>query len=100
MSIPSKMKAMVIEAPDEYRIKDIEVPEPGPGEVLVRIKAVAICGSNPKIFNGDTLGFWPPAYPFIAGHEWSGEVVVLGSDVRNFKISDRVAGEAQKGYLS
>ncbi len=97
MVIPEKMKAMVISGPDEYGIKEVETPVPGPGEVLVRIRAVAICGSDPKIFNGDTLGFWPPAYPFIAGHEWSGEIVSLGPDVKNYQVGDRVAGEAHKG---
>ncbi|MCJ7788797.1 MAG: alcohol dehydrogenase catalytic domain-containing protein [Candidatus Atribacteria bacterium] len=97
MEIPKKMKAMVITAPNEYAIKEIKTPVPGPGEVLAKIKAVAICGSDPKIFNGDSFGFLPPAYPFIAGHEWSGEIVSLGPDVKSFKIGDRVAGEAHKG---
>jgi L-iditol 2-dehydrogenase len=58
---------------------------------------VAICGSDPEIIRGDLAGTWPPAYPFTAGHEWSGEIAAVGEDVENFKVGDRVAGEAHKG---
>jgi L-iditol 2-dehydrogenase len=58
---------------------------------------VAICGSDPEIIRGDLAGTWPPHYPFIAGHEWSGEVVSVGDGVLDFKAGDRVAGEAHKG---
>lgn len=95
--IPEKMKAVVITGPNEYGIQEVPVPKPGRGEVLVRIKACAICGSDPKIFSGGYKGMWPPAYPFIAGHEWSGEIVRTGEEVTGFRVGDRVAGEAHKG---
>lgn len=95
--MPEKMKAVVITGPNEYGIQEVPVPKPGRGEVLVRIKACAICGSDPKIFSGGYKGMWPPAYPFIAGHEWSGEIVRIGEEVTGFKVGDRVAGEAHKG---
>lgn len=93
----NKMKAVVLEGPGVYGIKEVPVPLPGYKEVLVRIKAVAICGSDPKVFNGAFKGMWPPAYPFIAGHEFAGEVVEIGADVTEFKVGDRVAGEAHCG---
>ncbi len=95
--IPQVMRAMVLTAPGKYEIQDVPVPVPGPGEVLCKIGAVAICGSDPEIFRGDIAGDWPPHYPFIAGHEWAGKVVALGSGVDGISVGDRVAGEAHKG---
>ncbi len=96
-SIPNTMKALVLTAPGKYEIREIARPVPGPGEVLCRIRAVAICGSDPEIIRGDLAGIWPPSYPFTPGHEWSGEVVALGPETTGFSVGDRVAGEAHKG---
>ena len=91
------MKALVLTAPGKFEIREVPDPKPGPFEVLCRIRAVAICGSDPEIIRGDLAGRWPPHYPFIAGHEWSGEVAGVGEGVLDFKAGDRVAGEAHKG---
>ena len=91
------MKALVLTEPGKFEIQDVSDPKPGPFEVLCRIRAVAICGSDPEIIRGDLAGTWPPHYPFIAGHEWSGEVAGVGDGVLDFKVGDRVAGEAHKG---
>lgn len=98
-NIPAKMTACVLTKPGEFEIqKDVPVPSIlGPGEVLCRVRAVAICGSDPEIIRGGLAGEWPPAYPFIAGHEWAGEVVKVGEGVAKVKVGDRVAGEAHKG---
>ncbi len=96
--IPKKMKAVVLKAYDELDVVEMPVPEPGPGEVLCKIKAVAICGSDPKMIDGHYANVnWPPYFPFVMGHEWSGQVVALGEGVNEFKIGDRVAGEAHHG---
>lgn len=97
MDIPDKMKAMVLTNPGEWEIRQVDVPNPGPGELLCRIDAVAICGSDPEIIHGGLAGVWPPSYPFIAGHEWAGTVVAAGENAGGFKPGDRVAGEAHKG---
>lgn len=92
------MKACLLTDFNRFEIKEVPVPEPGPGEVLCRIKAVAICGTDPEIVHGTHRGKgWPPRLPFILGHEWSGEVVKAGPGVEMFKPGDRVAGEAHKG---
>lgn len=95
--IPEKMKAMVLTGAGTWEIQEVPVPEPGPEEVLCRIGGVAICGSDPEIIHGGLAGTWPPSYPFIAGHEWAGRVVAAGKDVTDFRVGDRVAGEAHKG---
>jgi L-iditol 2-dehydrogenase len=91
------MQALVLTEPGKFKIQEVPEPKPGPFEVLCRIRAVAICGSDPEIIRGDLAGTWPPHYPFIAGHEWSGEVAGVGDGVLDFKVGDRVAGEAHKG---
>lgn len=96
--IPEKMKAMALVAYDRLEMAEVPVPKPGPGEVLCRIKSVAICGSDPKLIHGGyRFANWPPYFPFIMGHEWSGQVVALGAGVKDFSLGDRVAGEAHVG---
>lgn len=96
-SVPETMLALILKGPGEYEIQRVPVPELDEDEVLCRIEAVAICGSDPKIIRGESAGKWPPAYPFIAGHEWAGQVVAVGCNVIGFKPGDRVAGEAHSG---
>lgn len=97
-AIPETMKAMMLTAYDRLELATVPVPVPGAGEVLCRIKSVAICGSDPKMIHGDyRFANWPPYYPFIMGHEWAGQVVAVGEGVRDFAPGDRVAGEAHVG---
>jgi L-iditol 2-dehydrogenase len=96
-TIPSQMRALVLPAPGQFEVQTVPVPSPGEDEALCRVRAVAICGSDPEILRGDLAGTWPPAYPFIPGHEWSGEVVALGHGVTKLQVGDRVAGQAHRG---
>ena len=94
----NEMRAVVIHAPGEFNVETVPVPKPGRGEVLVEVKSVAICGSDPGIFNGKVLqNGWPPYYPFTAGHEFAAQVVEVGEGVGSLKAGDRVAGEAHCG---
>lgn len=84
------MKAAVVttfHAPLE--IQDLPVPEPGPGEVLVRIEFSGLCGTDIHAARGD----WPvqPTLPFIPGHEGIGHVEKLGVGVTDREVGDRVA---------
>jgi L-iditol 2-dehydrogenase len=75
-----RMRALVLRAPRQFAIEDIPVPDRlDPDEVLCRVDTTFICGTDPHIINGDFPGFWPPAFPFVPGHEWSGVVVDTGS---------------------
>ena len=72
------MRAVVISAPRSVRVESVENPTPLPGEVLVRVNACGICGTDLHILDGDS----PLArYPVIPGHEFAGEVVALGSEI-------------------
>lgn len=88
------MQALVLEGPEDFAIRDVERPRPGPGEVLCRVRAVTICGTDAHLIHGDYPGFWPPGFPFIPGHEWAGEIVELGDGTESlgFAVGDRVAG--------
>ena len=93
------MKALVVHEPDRFSIDEVGRPEPGPNEVLCRVNAVAICGTDPHIIGGDYPGFWPKEFPFIPGHEWCGEVVGLGPGAAGlgWEVGRRVAGTSHAG---
>ncbi len=102
--IPSTMKAVVLKGPDDFEVQEVPVPKPTGDEVLCRVRAIAICGTDPKIIAGKFPGMWPPAYPAIIGHEWAGEVVDQADDVKaskkvaaKYAVGTRVAGEAHRG---
>ena len=92
--LPATMAAVVILGPNEIEIREVPVPEPGPNQVLARVRAVSICGTDAHLVRGDYPGFWPPAFPFIPGHEWAGEIVALGPGAERFgwRVGDHVAG--------
>jgi 2-desacetyl-2-hydroxyethyl bacteriochlorophyllide A dehydrogenase len=83
------MESVVIKKPREIFVMEKEIPEPGPGEVLIRVMASGICGTDVHIYQGEYLG----DYPVIPGHEFSGVVTAAGSQVTRFKVGDRVAVE-------
>ncbi len=82
------MKAVVIEEPNKVAVKAIEDPAPGPTEAIVKVEACGICGTDIHVLRGE---FAPTRYPIVPGHEFCGEVVAVGSDVRNVKDGDFVA---------
>lgn len=89
------MKALVFEAPEQAVLADLERPEIGPEEVLVRSHAVGICHSDFELYAGRYI--IPVQYPIIPGHEWAGEIVEVGRDVIGLKSGDRVVGECVVG---
>src|SRR5256885_5687648 len=93
------MQALVLAARHEFAIKDVPPPRPGPNEVLCRVRAIAICGTDAEIVEGTFKGRWPRAYPFIPGHEWSGEVVDAGDVAKGYGFvpGTRVAGTSHSG---
>lgn len=88
MSLPDTMRAVVCHGPGDYRLEELAVPEPGPGQVLVEVLRAGICAGDSKCHDGAPL-FWgdesrhgycePPVVP---GHEFVGRVVALGEGAR------------------
>jgi D-arabinitol dehydrogenase (NADP+) len=83
------VKAAYYQARRELSIREVPDPEPGPNEVLVRVAACGICGTDQHIFDGDFF----PSYPLIGGHELAGQVVALGPQQieTGLREGDRVA---------
>ena len=88
-----KMKAFVLHAPGDMRLEEVAMPKPGPDEALVQIKSVGVCGSDVHYYRHGRIGSFIVRNPIILGHECSGEVKALGSDVRNLRVGDRVVIE-------
>jgi 2-desacetyl-2-hydroxyethyl bacteriochlorophyllide A dehydrogenase len=75
----------------QVELRDVPVPTPGPGQVLVAMRASTICGSDLRAIYREHLGSGPEAYQgVIAGHEPAGEIVETGPGCRRFKAGDRV----------
>ncbi len=72
------MRAVVISSPGNVQVENVADPTPRPGEVLVRVGACGICGTDLHLLDGDSP---LTHYPVIPGHEFAGEIVALGSEV-------------------
>jgi len=86
--MPTMKAAIVRQFGKPLVIQDVPVPQPGPGEVLVKVKACGVCHTDLHAASGD----WPvkPVPPFIPGHEVAGIVAALGAGVKNLKVGDAV----------
>lgn len=82
----SQMRALVLRSKGELVLEEVDLPQPGEGEVLVKVGACGVCGSDlPRIF-GDLAYF----YPLIPGHEFAGEVVKAGCELGKEWVGKRV----------
>ncbi len=81
------MKAVVIEKPESVSVRDLPTPAPEAREVVVKVAACGICGTDKHIYAGTFLSH----YPIVPGHEFSGTVVEVGPGVTDVKPGDRVA---------
>ncbi|MEX2963270.1 L-threonine 3-dehydrogenase [Microbulbifer sp. TYP-18] len=72
---------------------DVEVPQPGHNDLLIKIRKTAICGTDMHIYHWDQWSQNTIPVPMVVGHEYVGEVVGLGEEVVGFDIGDRVSGE-------
>ena len=88
------MKALVVTEPDVFAIEEIAKPVPGPNEVVARVRAISICGTDAHLIAGHYPGFWPPSFPFTPGHEWAGELVEVSPEAESlgWAVGDRVCG--------
>jgi L-iditol 2-dehydrogenase len=96
MDIPKTMKAAVLFDLGDLRITEVPVPVLAPGEALIKVNSVAICGSDPAIIAKGWKGY-PKLGEFIPGHEFTGVVAAIAPDVFEFSVGDRVAVEPHKG---
>lgn len=83
------MKAVRVEAPHRFAVIDSDIPAIGPDDVLIKVRAAGICGTDLHIFAGE----YEARYPLIPGHEFSGEVLAVGESVTRFSPRDRVTAD-------
>ena len=94
------MQAAVYHGPRDIRVEEIEHPGIAPDEILVRVRACGICGSDLHLYR---LGMFealgrPVANGRVMGHELSGDVVDVGAQVTNFRVGDRITGVSTGGF--
>ncbi len=88
------MKSLVkLKAEPGIWMSDTEKPVMGHNDLLIKIKKTAICGTDMHIYNWDEWSQKTIPVPMVVGHEYAGEVVDMGQEVRGFSVGDRVSGE-------
>jgi L-iditol 2-dehydrogenase len=83
------MRAAKLIEPGQMIIVDVPKPVPGVGDLLVRVEACGICGSDRHMFRGE----YPTAWPVTLGHEFAGIVEQIGLEVTGFSVGDRITGD-------
>jgi D-arabinitol dehydrogenase (NADP+) len=86
------MKAIVYDAPRQFQYKEVPEPEIQSDDVLVRVDACGLCGTDLHIHEGE----FAPNFPLIPGHEFTGEIVALGGSVKALKQKQRVVGNSNE----
>jgi threonine dehydrogenase-like Zn-dependent dehydrogenase len=93
----AKMRAAVLAGPGEIRVDEVARPEPGPGQVRVKLEGCGVCASNLTPWEGpDWMQF--PTEPGALGHEGWGVIDAVGEGVENLAVGDRVAALSSKSY--
>lgn len=91
--IPKMMKAAVMHRNREISIDEVPIPDIGQDEVLIKVIAVGICGSDLHYYTHGRIGKYVVDKPFILGHECSGDIAAIGSNIKGLKVGTRVAVE-------
>ena len=106
----TKMMAAFLPGNSTVELKEVAIPEPGHGEVLIRMKASTICGSDIRAIYHEHLGKGPEGYQgVVAGHEPCGQIEAVGPGCRRFRAGDRVivyhisgcgvCNDCRRGYM-
>ncbi len=109
-TVPETMTGAFLPGDSTVVFKDVAVPEPGHGEVLIKTKSSTICGSDIRAIYHEHLGKGPEGYQgVVAGHEPAGQVIKCGPGMRRFKEGDRVVlyhisgcgvcNDCRRGYM-
>ncbi len=86
------MKAIIYEAPRSFSYRDVSDPVIEADEVLIRVRACGMCGTDLHIHEGE----FAPRFPLIPGHEFAGEIVAVGSDAGDWRAGDRVVANCNR----
>jgi threonine dehydrogenase-like Zn-dependent dehydrogenase len=93
------VRAFVISGPGQAAVRDIEPPEPGPGQVVVDVERAGVCGTDVEFFTGHMvyLRTGEARYPVRIGHEWCGVVTRAGDEASAAWLGQRVTGDTMLG---
>ena len=95
-TVPSTMKASVLTGAHALTVKEVPTPACASDEVVVKVAAVGVCGSDTHYFRNGRIGDFVVDGPLILGHELSGRIVAVGEEVPASRIGQRVAIEPQR----
>jgi len=88
-----KAKIAFLHGPGDLRVEEVELPALRPNEILIKLKACGICGSDVECFEGLSAEGRYDIAPYTPGHEWAGQAVEVGSAVTSVKPGNKVAGD-------
>ncbi|TDE89203.1 alcohol dehydrogenase [Occultella glacieicola] len=93
------MRAVLLTGPRSAQVADVAAPEPGPGQVVVDVSRVGVCGTDVELFTGEMsyLADGQAAYPLRPGHEWCGTVSAVGDGVDPAWVGRRTTGDTMLG---
>ena len=91
--VPETMRTSVLAAPGQLSVEQRPTPTPGPGQVLVAVGSVGVCGSDVHYYEHGRIGDFVVEAPLVLGHEAGGTVVAVGEQVETSRIGQRVALE-------
>jgi threonine dehydrogenase-like Zn-dependent dehydrogenase len=97
--VTDAMRAFVLTAPGEYAVEEVPAPVPAPGEAVVTVERVGVCGTDVEFFTGEMayLHQGHAAFPMRLGHEWCGTVAAVGEGVLPGWVGRRVMGDTMLG---
>ena len=88
-----KAKIAFLHGPRDLRVEEVDVPQLKPNQVLIKVGACGICGSDVECFEGKSGEGRYDLGPYTPGHEWGGEIADIGSDVTTLKPGYKVTGD-------
>jgi L-iditol 2-dehydrogenase len=88
-----KCKVAFLHGPYDLRVREVELPSLAPNQILIKLKACGICGSDIECYEGLSAEGRYDIAPYTPGHEWSGQAVEVGSAVTSVKPGDKVVGD-------
>jgi len=88
-----KAKIAFLYGPRDLRIEEVELPPLKPNQILIKLKACGICGSDVECYEGKSAEGRYDIGPYTPGHEWAGQAVEVGSAVTSVKVGNKVVGD-------
>src|SRR5439155_13976753 len=92
----TQMRAAVLTEPGRIEMEERPVPTPGPGEVLIRVSSVGVCGSDTHYYRHGRVGSFVVGAPLVLGHEAAGTIVGVGERIDGSRIGERASIEPQR----